>query len=148
MKKLLFILCATTIFLSCEVNSTHLESSEPVNWKIIDLEVASTDWKYSQNNANNFYSASFSIPELTQSIYNNGIISLYLELQNADGSASQSPLPSVRHYETKDDAGNPIYYTQTVDYEYSQENIMIFFTSSDFFEETPPNMHFVLKMIW
>jgi len=110
-------------------------------WKIIQLSVRTSDWRSSvdDDGLNLYYYADFSIPEITNNIYLNGLVQCY-----RDYGGRQTLLPSVLHIEDTD--GDR--WTQTVDYEYYPGGISIYVTCSDFYPLTPEAMDFVLHIIW
>lgn len=72
---------------------------------------------------------------------------MYIEYHNKDNTHSMSPLPVVRHLsETVN--GNKVYFTETIDYEYSPGEVVFYVTISDFVKQNPGTIDFVLKMIW
>lgn len=149
MKKLTLLVLAVFSLMGCvKTQYIERETGTKVNRKIIDLQVDPGDWIYSNLPDNNFYFASFDIPEITKDVYDNGIVNLYVEYQNNDGSYTMALMPAVRHMEEFDEGGNQILYTATLDAEYSVGKLVIIYTASDFFESRPDGYHFVLKMLW
>lgn len=150
MKKLTILLLAVFSLMGC-VKTEYIEretGGTKVNRKIIDLQVNEADWTYSNQADNNYYFASFDIPEITKDVYDNGIVNLYVEYKNDDGSYTMALMPAVRHIEEFDSEGKQILYTATIDAEYSVGKVVVVYTASDFFKKTPGAYHFVLKMLW
>ena len=143
MRKLLFLSLLSALFISCE----RPKNVNETNWRIIDIQVNSSDWKYSNKADNNFYYASIKVPALNSFIYNSGLVFMYVEYRADDGSYYQAILPSVRHYE-EINGGNHFYWTTTIDYDYYIGGVTVYVTNSDFFNQIPESMRFVLKMIW
>ena len=153
MRKLLTLCLVLIAMASCEENNyvtrpTTTTSPDNMSRRIIDLQVDERDWKYSNKPDNNYYFATFNIPELTKEVYDNGIISIYVEYQNPDGTYTMGLMPAVYHKEEFDQEGNQILYTLTLDAEYSVGQVTVIATSSDFFQQNPGSYHFVLKMLW
>lgn len=162
MKKYLFFLFAALAMISC--------NDDPcVNTKIVDIQVNTEHWKYSELDNNNYFVASISMPEITRDVYDNAVINVYREYETGTTNASQTVLPYVRHkeysYQLVDEDGKlvvdennyPVYgwgfYTETVDYEYSQGSLSIFYTASDFDYEldlnfVPEPMHFRVVIMY
>lgn len=111
------------------------------NWKIVDLDVDSLDWKELKDNAglNKYYTVNLSVPEITSTIYNDGLVIAYIEFGN-----TQQGLPYVRHFENS--AGNM--WTRTVDFDFQTNNVSFYTTNSDFFTDPPTSMHFRLVLMW
>lgn len=161
MKKLLLFFGALTLLTACQgepgrdgINGKDGKDGTGVNWQIIDVDIQSKDWQYTFANDNNYYYAVVDVPELTDFVYNNGNISVYLENTTSNGGKTQNLLPSVRHYEvpvTKTDTiivdGKTYYndstyyiqYTQTTDYEYWSGQMEFYITNSDFYYD-PSNL--------
>ena len=116
-------------------------AGEGTNWKIINLTVPANAWvEYADNNnQNNYYQALFDVPEITDFIYNSGLVLCYHEINN-----SQIILPYVRH--KQDTEGN--YWTTTVDFDYAIGSVAIYITHSDFADDAPGEMNFRLVLMW
>lgn len=136
MKKLLLLLSTTLLLVSCEFNNV-----DETNIKVINLEVSSDEWiqNTDEDGLNRYYSASFTMPEITSTVYEWGNVNAYITFDNA-----QQVLPYVRHFENSEG----IMWTRTVDYEYQQGRLNIFVTNSDFFEIQPETMSFRVVLIW
>ncbi len=146
MKKLLLISSILVVLVSCET-TTYIERPVNFNRKIIDIKVPATAWQYSNKADNNFYFAEISVPEITKDVYDNGIVAMYIEYSNSDGSMSLGAMPSVRHKEYNKN-GTWVGYTETIDYEYSVGKVVIYVTYSDFATTNPGDIYFLLKMLW
>jgi hypothetical protein len=129
MKKILLLCIIALLIVSCD------DSSNDISMKVINLTVASSDWKESldQNGLNRYYSAHFSMPEITTSVYNNGSVITYIMFTGA-----QQNLPYVQHYQ---DAANA-FWTTTIDADYLVGGLNVFVTSSDFAAVPPGAMNF------
>ena len=128
-----------------------------VNFKIIDLSVSGNQWQYPGLDNNNYFMASFDIPELTQDIYDNGLVQVYREYDTGTANAVQLLLPNTRHKEFSyvDDNGDTQwgFFSETTDYEYGVGKLNVFFTASDFDYEidttfNPEDMRFRLVLMW
>ncbi len=151
----LLALVAVVGFSSCD-SCTCEPVVPPVEQRVVlDLQINSSEWKYSGTENNNYFFANFTIPEITTNVYNNGNIAIYREFDSGTDNAIQTLLPYVRHKEyLKDEAANEwAFYTETVDYEYGVGLVTIFYTVSDFDYEldtefVPDPMHFRLVLAW
>jgi hypothetical protein len=140
MKKLLLFASLAVLSASCTKKYYTIEEGVVKEWKIIEMPVSANDWRpYTDSEGLNLYfSVDFTIPELTQDIYLNGLVQCYLALDDA-----QAMLPSVRHYENS--LGE--YWTQTIDYEYYENGVSVYVTNSDFADIPPGNMLLVLHLL-
>lgn len=137
MKKLFLILAVALTFISCRDSvSDELDTKQ-----IISLKVNSADWVENTDNAglNRFYSYHFPINEINSTIYNNGAVVGYIELDDR-----QQALPYVRHFENS----NGIMWTRTVDFDYLKGGLNIYVTNSDFMSDPPETMNFRIVLMW
>ncbi len=123
---------------SCGDNITNVNT----NWKIVDLEVKSTDWieNVDAYGKNRYYSCHFNMPEITSFIFNSGTVNTFIKFVNV-----QQPLPYVQHLENSDSS---MRWTRTVDYEYLVGGLNVFVTNSNFVRDTPVTMHFRVVLMW
>ncbi len=156
MKTKLFYLalCIFAIGLS-SCSHCDCDSYKEMSKIVLDLQVDANEWQYSNAADNNYYYATFTIPDLNAEKYNNGQISVYREYDSGTVNATQTLLPAVRHKEyVSDEATNTwSFYTETIDYEYGIGWMTIIYTASDFAYELDPKiapgtMHFRLMMVW
>jgi hypothetical protein len=137
MKKLFLILAVALAVISCRDSvSDELDTKQ-----IISLKVNSADWVENTDNAglNRFYSYHFPINEINSTIYNNGAVVGYIELDDR-----QQTLPYVRHFENS----NGIMWTRTVDFDYLKGGVNIYVTNSDFMSDPPETMNFRIVLMW
>ena len=158
MKKYLMfalVLCSA-LLVSCRGPQGEPGRDGLVNSKVIDIQINQNEWQYSNQDNNNYFYGVINVPELTWNIYNNGIVKVYREYNTGTNNASQIELPYVKLNEVAvTDNGNTqwVFYTETVDYEFTQGSVTIFYTASDFDYElnttfVPEQMHFRLIMMW
>lgn len=122
---------------------------------ILDMQINSNEWNYSNLPNNNYFIGTFDVPEITKAIYDNGTVLVYRELDWGSKNAVQQILPYSRHHEYLLDESTQTWglYTETVDYEYGVGFVNIFYTASDFEYEVdnsivPETMHFRLVITW
>lgn len=97
------------------------------------INVAKTDWSYTNTSSNNYFYASVNMPEITESVFDTGLVKMYRVYNFDKTTASQIELPFVRHSEYCDYVtGNWLFYTETVDYEFYIGKMLIYYTASDF----------------
>jgi len=72
MKKIYLFIAIAFVFVSCQSNA-------PQNMKVINLSVNSADWIEKTDNAglNRYYSAHFTMPEITSFVYSSGSVEGY-----------------------------------------------------------------------
>jgi len=131
MKKTLLLFVIAVLVASCN------DTSKDIQLNNIDLKAKSTDWvaNVDQNKLNLFYSCHFNMPEITDGVFNNGLVSAYIVLDNP---TAQEQLPYVRHFQNT--AGN--LWTQTIDFDYAPGGINVYVTNSDFAVDPPAAMNF------
>ncbi len=162
MKKVIFILLTTFALVACEGPMGPEGPQGPQgeagvgSWKILDLQVDSWNYSNTENGLNNYFYADFEIPELTEFIYDYGMVQCYIEYNSGTENRIQQLLPCVRHNEqliSENGVDTMLYYTQTIDYDYGVGNVRIYLTESDFNYETdltwePDPMNFRLVLLW
>jgi len=133
LKKTIFLLLAVVALSSCS------SYDDETQIKTVYLTVRQSDWTENINTSTDapvtkrYYSASFTMPEITSNVTENGLVQVY----TYDGSV-QEVLPYVRHYGDSSDA----LWTRTVDYDFSNGNLTIYVTDSDFAADLPGSMDF------
>lgn len=135
MKKILLFLFIATLTISCDDDSIDLQS------KFVNIVVKQNDWVVNTDadGLNKFYSYQFQMPEISPVIFNSGLMSSYIVLDNA-----QQSLPYVRHYE--DIKG--FMWTRTIDCDYAVNKMNIYVTNSDFIDDLPEKMNFRVVLLW
>ncbi len=125
------------------------------SWKILDLEV--TEWTYSGDLSNNYFYADFNVPEITQTVYDLGMVQCYVEYNSGTEGRTQQLLPYTRHNEIEvaqtDSTTQWLFYTETIDYDYGIGTVRVYYTQSDFNYEldtafVPSAMRFRLVLLW
>jgi len=137
MKKAIFLFLVAVLVVSCQDSVP-----EPLSTKqIINLTVKSSSWieHTDADGLNRYYSCHFSMPEINSVVFNSGSVTAYYY-----NSTAQQLLPYVRHYQNT--AGN--FWTQTVDFDYTQGGMDIYVTSSDFAAIRPDAMDFRVVLMW
>lgn len=116
---------------------------------IVDVDVKKENWQYSGKDNNNYFFAEIEMPEINWDEYNNSNITVYREYDSGTDKATQTVLPQVRHKEYCYDEVNNLwgFFTETVDAEFTNGKLTIFYTASDFDYElneafVPDAMHF------
>ena len=130
MKKIFFLLLITFAIVSCQ------DSSKDIQYKSIDLSVASSNWieNVDATGLNRYYTCHFNMPEITSSVFNSGSVVGYIVLNNP---TAQQNLPYVQQQNT---SGAP--WAQTIDFDYSEGGINIYVTNSNSASNPPTAMNF------
>ncbi|WP_139785058.1 hypothetical protein [Parabacteroides sp. Marseille-P3160] len=97
MKRLVFLLFALCLFVSCEgPMGPEGPAGAGSNWKVINVIVKENAWEpYADNGTglNAFYTAAVDVPELTSFIYKNGNVQAYMYyIDPITGDEVQTPL--------------------------------------------------------
>lgn len=131
MKKTLLLFLTALLIVSCNDSSKDIQPT-PIN-----LVAKSTDWvsNTDANGLNLYYSVHFNMPEITQAVFNSGMVTAYIVFTDP---AAQETLPFVRPFQNT--AGN--HWTQTIDFDYSPGGINVYVTNSDFVVDQPAAMNF------
>ncbi len=101
--------------------------------------VDQNDWDAITDTEEPYFKCMFDFKELEATIINQGMLSVY-RLLDEDYNAT---LPITKPHKETNDAGEDIYYTQLIDYEFAPGKISFYVTNSDFFmDEKPETMEF------
>lgn len=147
MKKFYYLMAAVVCLLTlsaCEGDKYYpTEYVYQYNKENLNLHIESSDWKWSNNG---YYFYTFSVPELTQNIYNYGTVLCYREYNQGTVNAYQIALPYIQ---TKTDGTDT--YQQFIDFSYLTGVVEIVLTNSDLkYDVTtaPESMDFHLALVW
>lgn len=133
MKKLFYGILAVALALtlnSCEKSYYEVEEITQVvemHPTVVNIDVPESAWEYSYLSDNNYFVAKVDMPEITKKVFEGGLIKMYRYV----AKDTQMEMPYVRVNEVEI-GGNMFYYTETVDYEFSQGKMSIFYAVSDF----------------
>lgn len=148
MKKFYYLMAAAVclcVLSSCDGDTYYpTEYVYQYNKTNLNLHIESSDWQWSSDG--NYYYYTFSVPELTQTIYDNGTVLCYREYNQGTVNAYQIALPYIQ---TKTD-GTDI-YQQFIDFSYLTGQVEIALTNSDLkYDATtfPESMDFHLALVW
>ncbi len=141
------ILAAASMFTACEYQNVYpKETIYTTNSKTLDIHVLSADWTYSSKGGYYYYTAS--VPELTKTIYDTGVITCYREFNYGTANAYRMNLPRVFPMV---DSGSSEVYQQIVDFSFLVGQVEIAVTNSDLkydLNTNPESMDFRLNMMW
>ena len=132
-------------FSSCEYHYEYPTTSKNTTINL-DLHVNSADWQWSEQVG--YYYYTFSVPELTNTICNKGIVVVYREFNKGTSNAYQINLPRIF---PMTDSGNGEVYSQIIDFSYLPQQVEIAVTNSDLkydLKTKPESMDFRLSMMY
>ena len=126
--KLFILLCAIVVSVtSCQRG--HSDIPEIVS---IHVTVSQNAWQYSNLSNNNYFYAVVDMPEITEAVFDGGVIKMYRTFNYDTTDATQIEMPYVRHSEYNVSGDEWAFYTETVDYDYGIGDIYIYYRVSDF----------------
>jgi len=137
MKKILLLFVIALLIVSCDDKSKDIQMTN------VDLIAKSSDWVANVDNVGvvGYYSVHFDMPEITSGVFNNGMVTAYIVIDN--NPTVQEPLPYIRHYQNL----NGTLWTQTIDFDYSSGGITIYVTNSNFVDNPPSTMNFRIVIL-
>lgn len=143
-------LCLLSITSCTETNAPVVTGTE---LKTVLINVTQNTWVYSNVDNNNYFYATVNMPEITEDVFDYGIVKMYRVFNYEYPDASQIELPYIRHNEYHVGGDNWAFYTETVDYEFGIGNMTIYYTASDFDYEidqtfVPDAMQFRCVICW
>ncbi len=153
MKKILLLLFTTGFLAACEGPAGPMgppgepgEPGEGTNWAVLDINISKDDWQRSggANELGSHFLATYDVPQLTTTVYNDGIVMAYIEF----AGNFQTPLPYTRYYGEQQENSESL-WSETIDYEYGAGTITFYSTPSDFITEHTPEAAVIrLALIW
>ena len=166
MRKFLFPVASLLLILaSCSKQAPVVQQDTKgivSGFDIVLADVPMESWTYSDLDNNNYFVATVSMPEITEDVFDNGIVSVYRTYDYDSSNPVQIALPYVRVNEeyveytdgqTGEIEGEWVFYTETIDYEYSIGELSLYFRASDFLYEldtdyVPCDMQFRIVLIY
>lgn len=112
---------------------------------VIFINVNTNDWDYCSDKDNNYFFATVDMPEITEKVFDGGIIKMYRVFDYDTSYPVQVEMPFTRHNKMYIGPGDEdyVYWTETLDYEFGVGGMTIFFTTSDFYyDKQPESMRF------
>ncbi|MDR1330897.1 MAG: hypothetical protein LBK07_02210 [Tannerella sp.] len=153
MKKTLFLLCASALFLlSCEGPiGPPGEPGEGMNWKILTYTVHDRDWQLAGGpvgSLNSYYMYEFDEPLLTDFIYTSGVVSAYIIFNPGQSNEVQSPLPYIEPVGDRD-SGGEFTWQEFYSFDFMPGSVAFYVHYSDFETgERPPTCDFRIVLNW
>lgn len=106
---------------------------------VVYIPVEEKNWVYSGLTDNNYFQATVPVPELTEEIFDGGVVKMYRAFDYDTQYATQIEMPYVRlREEYPEGGGEPFRYTELLDYDFGIGTVNIYFTVSDFFYGIKP----------
>lgn len=132
-------------------NNANLEFTQ---WEIVNIQVNQNHWEWDDQERR--YEAIYSLPELTEFIYESGAVLGYLFLGQQGVNEVQKMLPYVHTYYSTDTGGNITEtFTETISYDVMYQSggnsdVAFFIQASNVFKDTnaPQTYNFRLVLIW
>ena len=133
--KLALALCVSLLTLaSCkgEPGQPGLDGAFTIKTVLINVEQKM--WQYPDWSDNNFFFATVNMPEITEPVFDKGIVSVYRVFNWDFADATQIALPYSRPVEIagRDCTGARSHFTETLEPEYGIGTLTISYTRSDF----------------
>ena len=160
MKNIVKLILAAAVLFSA-ASCTKEYYTVGVSNEIITLRVNSSEWGVAYDaDENVYYKATFPVPQITSRVLQEAVVSVYRVYRDDFGDVdSQCVLPSERHFQTYQFGVNPdgslfhkvdennnwlidAKWTETIDYEFSDGSLTVYFTTNDFVIQTPDSMEF------
>lgn len=149
MKKLLFLLISF-VFFACEGPTGPMgpagEDGVGSNWFMTSFTINKNDWKLvgNPNDLNSYFYVEKKMKELTKSVYETGTVLGYIQ----SGDNAKNGLPYVLHRGASDSKGEFL-WTQTYDFDFSEQVVRFYVTYSDFTTSVKPDREiFHVILIW
>ena len=141
-KTLIIALAALSLSLvSCKKEGPVYINECNCSMESVLLNVKATDWAYSDNPNNNYFYATFDMPEITSSVFETGLVKMYRVYDFDSADAVQMEMPFSRYIEEETGDDDWAFYTESLDYEFGIGKITIFYTLSDFYYEIDLSMN-------
>ena len=144
--------CSNDDFLTDREIQQMIDDSLNGQWKIVNITVNANDWEWDNNEAQ--WQEVVDLPELKEHIYEEGAILGYVFIGTQGADEVQKLLPYVNtYYDGDDEAGNPIYFTETISVDYqlgSPSTVGFFIKDSQLAQDqnAPQTYNFRIVLIW
>ena len=146
---LLIMMLATALFFeSCRGDEGPMgpagrDGRDGEGLNVISSNFTVDEWALVENDEP-YFECLCKYPELDASMVEYGIVTPYIVWTGDDCKEYLQNLPAVRHHSYTDKKNDEtVYYTQTIDCEFTAGLIRFFVTNSDFYvEDMPENMKF------
>lgn len=149
MKKLLFLLFTLGLFVACEgPMGPEGPAGYGTNWKVINVTISQNAWKlYSDTDGglNAFYMADVNVPELTETVYNEGNVQAYMYYNDPlTGKEVQTPL----FYGIPIQASKNDIWTEYYSFDYMAGSVAFYLRYNDLATDAPAARDFRIVLTW
>lgn len=146
---LLLLLATATLFSSCTKQYVTENIIEGAQLKHYMYDIKSGDWSKIEILDNGFMlSVKLKVPNITASVVQKGNVMVSRQLTGDNNQIYYTPLPVVRAEAENFGTENVILYSTYLDYEWTEGEVYIYFTATDFYVDPDrdywPNM--ILKV--
>jgi len=147
-KKWTAVAVVMIVFLSsCQNNDPVNQVVEPYTFSK-DYTVNYKDWQQDKDASGMYFYKTFSVPDLTQYIFDNGTMQAF-RMFKEDGRLY--PLPFNDYWIETDDAGQPFYYTEQITCEFLPGLVTFIVKASDHNPDFLPSYddyYFNVRFMW
>ena len=147
--------CSSDDYLSDREIQQMIDNSLNGQWKVVFITVKASDWEWVSNPAKNYkgyYAATADLPELTENIFDEGLVAAYYLPDNFN----KSSLPYVQTFDYEFEEGGKTYdgtYTEHISCDYTLDNpsfvtFIIEASNRKRFDESLEDRDFQIVLIW
>jgi hypothetical protein len=125
------------------------KDGEGINWWIGNFTISANQWELVNgvNALNSYYRAEVQVPQLTEFVYENGNVFVYM-FQNVNGTEVQTLLPFVVPY-GEASGSEEFLWTEMYACDFAVGSVVFYVNYSDFFTENkPPATSFRIVLNW
>lgn len=122
-----------------------IDNSLNGQWQIVNVNVKNTDWQWTENQSEGFYSAKLNLPELTENIFDEGAVIGYYKFN----INSKTALPYAKTFIGDD--GLPFTETYSCDFTLGSPSTVTFYleaSDAGKYNGYPPAADFQIILIW
>lgn len=137
--------CTTDSFLSDREIQEMIDNSLNGQWQVIPITIRSSDWVWTENQDEGFFSATVNLPELKDYIFDDGAVLAYFKFNDY----SKTALPYVKTY--KDGMGIPFTETYSCDFVLGNPSKVTFYleaSDASRYAGNPPAAYFQVILIY
>lgn len=113
------------------------------------FDVSRSQWKW--NSADNRYECFFNVPQLTQKVYDDGAMNVYVFMNPREDNEVQIPLPDIFTYKIDNGDGTYSTYDERISCDFIIGQVGLYLQTSDLFRDDnvlPEKYEFKLVLTW
>ncbi len=104
--------------------------------KNVDIDVPMSSWNYTEDFNNNYFYARIRMPEINRNVFKGGLVEMYRVFNYGYSDVSQMKMPFTRVVEEYvEDEDRWAFYSENIDYDFSEGWVTIYYRMSDFYYE-------------